>query len=67
MMRVFVEGIGLIGPGLDGWLAARAILAGVEPYKSMPVRLPPPALLPPAERRRAGATVRLAIAAGMEA
>ena len=67
MMRVFIEGIGLVGPGLDGWLAAQAILAGVAPYISMPVRLPPPALLPPAERRRAGATVRLAIAAGMEA
>lgn len=67
MMRVFVEGIGLVGPGLDGWLAARGVLAGVEPYKYAPVRLPPLALLPPAERRRAGTTVRLAIAAGMEA
>jgi hypothetical protein len=67
MMRVFVEGIGVVGPGLDGWAAARPILAGAARYECTPVRLPPIALLPPAERRRAGATVKLAIAAGTEA
>jgi Beta-ketoacyl synthase, N-terminal domain len=66
-MRVFVEGIGVLGPGLEGWPATRAVLAGVAPYEPAPVRLPPVTLLPPAERRRAGATVKLAIAAGIEA
>ena len=66
-MRVFVEGIGLVGPGLDGWAAARTALAGTAPYEASPIRLPPIGLLPPAERRRAGTTVRLAIAAGIEA
>ena len=66
-MRVFIEGIGLVGPGLDGWPAARAVLAGAEPYESKPIRLQPATLLPPAERRRSGTTVKLAIAVGVEA
>ena len=66
-MRVFVEGIGVVGPGLEGWSAARTVLAGDAPYAPTPVRPAPPALLPPAERRRAGMTIRLAIAAGTEA
>ena len=67
MMRVFIEGIGLVGPGLVGWASSRAVLAGLAPYEVRPVRPPPVAMLPPAERRRAGLTIRLAIAAGVEA
>ena len=66
-MRVFVEGVGVIGPGLEGWPATRSVLAGADDYEPQPVRLPQIALLPPAERRRAGTTVKLAIAAGTEA
>ncbi len=67
MMRLFVEGVGVLGPGLEGWPAAQAVLAGTVPYEPSPVRVPPITLLPPAERRRAGMTVKLAIAAGTEA
>jgi Beta-ketoacyl synthase, N-terminal domain len=67
MMRVFVEGIGIIGPGLEGWAAARTVLTGGAPYEPRPVRPPPVELLPAAERRRAGLTIRLAIATGIEA
>ena len=66
-MRVFVEGIGIIGPGLDGWQAARLVLSDAETYEPAPVRPPQVGLLPPAERRRAVMTVRLAIATGIEA
>ena len=66
-MRVFIEGIGLLGPGLDGWQAARGVLAGLQLYEPRPVMPPPASLLAPAERRRSGLTVRLAIAAGIEA
>lgn len=66
-MRVFVEGIGVFAPGLEGWQAARAVLTGARPYDPQPVHPPPIAMLPPAERRRAGLTVRLAFAAGNEA
>jgi len=66
-MRVFVEGIGIAGPGLDGWTAARPVLAGVVPFEPAPFVPRPVALLPPAERRRAGTVIRLAIGVSNEA
>ena len=33
-MRVFVEGIGIVGPGLEGWPSTRAVLAGTRPVRS---------------------------------
>jgi hypothetical protein len=66
-MRAFVEGIGLIGPGLNGWPASRALLAGSEAYRPAPTTVSASNLLPAAERRRAGVPVRLALAAGLEA
>jgi Beta-ketoacyl synthase, N-terminal domain len=67
MMSVFAEGAGVMGPGLEGWPAARPVLSRAARYEPRPVRLLPPALLPAAERRRAGTTARLAIATGTEA
>jgi hypothetical protein len=67
MMRLFVEGVGVLGPGLNGWPASRAALAGREPYIGAPIALPPSDLLPPAERRRTGVSVKLALAVGCEA
>lgn len=66
-MRAFVEGVGLIGPGLSGWQAARPVLAGAAPYACAATTIPPGELLPPAERRRTGVLVKLALAAGQEA
>jgi hypothetical protein len=66
-MRVFVEGVGIVGPGLEGWPSTRVVLAGTRPYAASAVSPPTAGLLPPAERRRAGMTARLAIAAGAEA
>jgi hypothetical protein len=66
-MRVFAEGIGVVGPGLENWPEARRVLAGAVRYEPRPVCSPPPTLLPPAERRRVGTSARLAIAAGIEA
>lgn len=67
MMRAYVEGIGLRGPGLDGWESSRAILAGLEAYVPAATNLAAGDLLPPNERRRAGAPIKLAVAAGAEA
>jgi hypothetical protein len=67
MMRVFVEGIGIAGPGLDGWPASREVLARTAPYEPALFQPRPVSLLPPAERRRAGPAIRLAIGAGIEA
>jgi len=66
-MRAFVEGIGLVGPGLSGWRASRALLAGDAAYQPAPTSVAASALLPAVERRRAGMPVRLALAAGIEA
>lgn len=67
MMRAFVDGVGLIGPGLPGWAEARAVLSGQSAYAPAEVMLPRLEMLPPAERRRTGAPVRLALSVGEQA
>jgi hypothetical protein len=66
-MLAFVEGVGLVGPGLRGWQTSRAMLAGQQAYYSAPTAVAASDLLPAAERRRAGVPVKLALAAGQEA
>jgi hypothetical protein len=66
-MRVAIEGIGLCGPGLDGWPASAPVLAGARDYEVAPTRVPPSQLLPANERRRAVQTVKIALAVGAEA
>lgn len=62
-----IAGIGLIGPGFDDWAGARTVLAGEAAWTSAPTRIPSPSLLPPAERRRVGNVVKLAIGVGLQA
>src|ERR1700730_720319 len=62
-----VEGIGLLGPGLDGWTSSTALLEGRSPYIPQPTVLPTPEGLPPAERRRLGRVVKLALGVGLQA
>jgi hypothetical protein len=62
-----VEGIGLIGPGLDSWTSSTALLEGRTPYIPHPTVLPTPEGLPPAERRRLGRVVKLALGVGQQA
>ncbi len=66
-MLVFIEGVGLCGPGLDGWGASRAILNGDASLVPSPTNIPAGTLLPANERRRAVQTVRIALAVGAEA
>ena len=66
-MLAFVEGVGLAGPGLRGWQASRAMLAGKQAYARAPTAVAVSELLPAAERRRAGVPVKLALAVGQEA
>ena len=63
----YVAGIGVLGPGLPDWPAARAVLRGETAYVPAATVLPPPAILPPAERRRTGRVVKLALAVALEA
>ncbi len=62
-----VDGIGLLGPGLSDWSAACAVLRAETPYEPRATLLPSPDSLPPAERRRTGRIVKVALAVGLEA
>jgi len=62
-----IEGLGLLGPGLDGWTNSGAVLEGRSLYVRQPTNVPIPDGLPPAERRRLGLVVKLALNVGLEA
>ena len=66
-MKIFVEGVGVLGPGLNGWQTSLSVLAGTAPYLEAELIIPPNDLLPSAERRRTGLPVRIALAVGCEA
>ena len=66
-LSAWVESVGLLGPGLADWPAAVEVLSGRAPYVSQPTVIPPLQCLPPAERRRTGKVVRLALSVGLEA
>jgi Beta-ketoacyl synthase, N-terminal domain len=66
-LSAWIEGIGLRGPGLAGWSSSIDVLAGRTPYVDQPTVLTAPAALPPAERRRVGKGVKIALEVGFEA
>ncbi len=66
-LRIWVQGVGLLGPGLGSWATSQDVLRGAQAHASATTVLPPPARLPAAERRRAGAAVKLAMAVADEA
>src|SRR6266852_1178381 len=49
---LYVLGIGILGPGLPNWGAARRILSNEQPYRYELPPEPRPELLPPNELRR---------------
>ena len=66
-LSAWIEGIGFLAPGLPDWPTARSVLRGEQPLIAAPSLLPTPAILPPAERRRASRVVKLTLAIGLEA
>lgn len=66
-MRLWINAVGIVGPGLANWQASRPLLSGESDYRCGETVLPVLALLPPVERRRTGAQVKLAIGAGQDA
>lgn len=67
MRPLYVESIGVVATGLNGWIEATKILRGEQ---ALGDAIPPPhqpQLLPPNERRRASAAVRLAFRVAEEA
>lgn len=67
MLSASIEGIGLLGPGLSGWPESAVMCAGQQPYQPQKTVLPPPALLPSAERRHSGAIIKRSLAVNCEA
>lgn len=66
-LAAYLDGIGLIGPGLENWPTAQPVLAGALPYEARPLAVPAPQSLPPAERRRTGLAIKVALAVAQEA
>lgn len=66
-LTAWISGIGFIAPGLPDWATARAVLRGEQAYAGASSVLPSPAILPPAERRRASRVVKLTLGIGLEA
>lgn len=66
-LTVHVEGVGLVGPGMANWPEARAVLCRRHAFVPAPAQLPTIDVLPPAERRRVGAALKLALGTGLEA
>ncbi|MDB6060306.1 MAG: hypothetical protein JWM78_409 [Verrucomicrobiaceae bacterium] len=66
-IAAWIEGIGILGPGISSWPQLQALFTAQENYASAKTVVPVAELLPPAERRRAVQMVRLTLAAGLEA
>jgi Beta-ketoacyl synthase, N-terminal domain len=66
-VKLFVESAAVLAPGLIGWAASRPVLAGDKEYEPASLTAPVVDLLPAVERRRAGSTVKFALAVGLEA
>src|SRR5581483_7479862 len=64
---LYLRAVGLAAPGLPGWSAGRAVLAGAQPWAEQEEAPYAPQLLPPNERRRAPPGVRQAFRAGEDA
>jgi hypothetical protein len=66
-MEVYVRGVGILAPGLCGWAASRAVLAGGTAFSSAETPKPRAAILPANEQRRASDSVKWALEAALEA
>lgn len=66
-LTIFIDGIGLIAPGLNSWVSGSQTLAGQQAYQTAKTLIPTPELLPAAERRRASDIVKLTLATSLEA
>lgn len=66
MRPVWIDGVGILGPGLEGWDQARTVLNLGAGYAPTPLNIPPPSIIPPRDQRRCSNTVRLALQVAQE-
>jgi hypothetical protein len=67
MSEVYIDGLGVIGPGMPDWPIARAVLRGERQYEPGLIPQPEAVMLPANERRRAAKSVLWALAAAQQA
>jgi len=66
-MRLYLDGIGILGPGLDGWVSCQRILTGDQSFVESNPTTPMPTILSSNERRRSSDTVKWALHVAQEA
>ena len=67
MINVYVNQLGIAGPGLRGWQTSRNILAGKQPYVDEEYQKPTGSILPKNEHRRTTNLIKLALTAAQDA
>jgi hypothetical protein len=67
MLTLHVAGIGILGPGFDGWDTSRALFVGERAYKGGDTAEPRSTWLSPTERRRTSYSTRLAMHVAQQA
>jgi hypothetical protein len=65
-IKVYLDAVSVIGPGAGNWEAWRDILRNPSHYEAAKTKVPAINVLPPAERRRIGIGVKLALACGLD-
>jgi len=66
-MKIYVHGIGVLGPGLNGWQEASDIFSHKKSYSRQELALQSSDILPPNERRRCSKMTLAAIQVAKEA
>lgn len=66
-LNAWINGVGVLAPGISGWAVASEVLRGKRVHEPAPTTLPIPDLLPSAERRRASRVIKLSLGVGLEA
>lgn len=66
-LEFVLQSAAVMAPGLPSLAHFRAVSRGAQPYEHAPLVVPPAAMLPAQERRRASIAVRLVLACAQEA
>jgi hypothetical protein len=66
-MQLFINGIGICGPGLAGWEQACEVFLAIRPYCQEDLSQPAPTFLPPNELRRSSEVVKWSLQVAHEA
>ena len=66
-MKIFVHGVGVLGPGIENWKSCSTLFKEHRAYDDSVTPDPMPSILPPNELRRSSDVVRLSLHVAQEA